>query len=187
MSDMMQGKVSAVSISPPDKLLPSQTLDHVEVTWEGFAGDKHASLTRKAGRGQAPYPKGAEVRNVRQVSIVSAEELAEIAQGLDVPSVDPASVGANLMLSGIPALTDLPPGSRLYFENGVGLVVEGSNPPCTTAGRGVQQQYPEREDLQQAFPKAAVGKRGLVGWVEKPGTISVGEGVQVRRAEDVRS
>lgn len=187
MSEMMQGKVTTVLVSPPDSGLPAETIDQVEVTWEGFAGDKHAGLTMKAGRGQAPYPKGAEVRNVRQISLVSEEELAEIAANLDVPAIEPAWVGANLLVSGIPDLTQLPAGSRLYFENGVGLVIEGTNQPCTTAGGGVQAHFPNREDIAGAFPKAAVGKRGLVGWVEKPGTITVGEALQVRRAEDVRS
>lgn len=187
MSKMVQGTVTAVHVSRADSGLPAEAVDRVDVSWEGFVGDKHAGLTMKAGSSQAPYPKGVEVRNVRQVSIVSAEELADVAAKLDVPRIEPAWLGANLQLSGIPELSQLPPGSRLYFENGVGLAVEGVNAPCTTAGGGVQAHFPGRADIAKVFPKVALGKRGLVAWVEKPGIIALGEAVQVRRAEDVRS
>lgn len=187
MSEMMTGKVEALLISPPGNGLPAEALDSVEVSWEGFAGDKHAGLTMAAGSSQKPYPKGAEVRNVRQISMVSREELAQIAAGLDLPEVQAAWVGANLLISGIPDLTQLPSGTRFYFEGGVGLVVEGENMPCSTAGGAVEAQYPEREGLASQFPKKAIGKRGLVGWVERPGSIRVGETVQVRLAEDVKS
>jgi hypothetical protein len=183
MADDMHGTLEAISITPA--LLPSTSLDEVEVKWEGLVGDKHFGLTMKAGSKQAPYPKGTEVRNVRQVSIVSKEELEQIAATMELPQVEPAWVGGNLMLSGIPNLTQLPSGSRLYFEGGVGIVVEGENMPCTTAGGSLSQQYPDRPELTTAFPKKAIGKRGLVAWVEKPGVIRKGEKVTVRLAEDV--
>jgi hypothetical protein len=181
----MQGKVEAISITPG--LLPSSAVDEVEVKWEGLVGDKHFGLTRKAGSSQKPYTKGEEVRNVRQVSLVSAEELKEVAENMGLPNIDPAWIGGNLMLSGIPSLTQLPSGSRLYFENGVGIVVEGENLPCTTAGGCLQAQYPDQADLTSAFPKRAIGKRGLVAWVERPGTIRKGEKVLVRLPQDIRS
>jgi MOSC domain-containing protein YiiM len=101
--------------------------------------------------------------------------------------MEPAWVGANLMVSGIPNLTQLPSGSRFYFENGVGIVVEGPNAPCVTAGGSLQDQFPDRPDLTSAFPKKAIGKRGLVAWVEEPGQIKKGETVTVRLAENVRN
>lgn len=183
MADDMQGTLEAISITP-DKL-PSATLEEIEVKWEGLPGDKHFGMTMKAGSKQLPYPKGTEVRNVRQVSIVSAEELRQVADSMNVPNIEAAWVGGNLMLSGIPNLTQLPSGSRLYFEGGVGIVVEGENMPCTTAGGSLQAQFPDRPDMTTAFPKKAIGKRGLVAWVEKPGVIRKGEKVTVRFAENV--
>lgn len=185
MAADMQAKVEAISISPAE--LPSSAVEQVEVKWEGLVGDKHFGLTMKAGSSQKPYAKGEEVRNVRQVSIVSAEELRQVATALEVPNVEPAWVGANLMLSGIPDLTKLPSGTRLYFENGVGIVIEGENMPCTTAGGSLQDQFPDRPDITTAFPKKAIGKRGLVAWVEKPGLIRKGESVTVRLAADVKN
>ena len=45
------------------------------------------------------------IRNDRQISIVSAEELALIAKELHVPEVKPEWLGANLLISGIPNLS----------------------------------------------------------------------------------
>jgi len=186
MAEELHGRVEALCITPKD--LPSHQVDEVQVHWEGLPGDKHYGLTMKSNSSQKPYPKGSEVRNVRQISIVSAEELNAVAASLELPAaIDPSWVGANLMLSGIPGLTQLPSGSRLYFANGVGIVIEGENLPCTTAGGSLQSQFPTRPDLTSAFPKHALGKRGLVAWVEKPGVLRKGERVQVRFAKDIHT
>lgn len=181
----IRGKVEALLITPES--LPGKRVEEVDVEWEGFVGDKHFGLTMKAGTSQKPYPKGAQVRNVRQISIVSREELNEIAEALQIPRVEPDWVGANMLVSGIPGLTKLPAGSRFYFEQGVGIVIEGENMPCTTAGGSLQSQYPDRPEITTIFPKKAIGKRGLVAWVERPGVIRKGESVTVRLAKDVRS
>lgn len=185
MGQEYRGRVETILITP--EFMPGTPVDEVKVAWEGFSGDKHYGLTMKAGSSQEPYPKGTEVRNVRQISIVSVEELKQVAQAMDLPAIEPAWVGANLMISGIPRLTQLPSGSRLYFDNGVGLVIEGENLPCTTAGGSLQQQFPNRPEITTIFPKKAIGKRGLVGWVERPGKLTKGEGFLVRLAQDIHT
>lgn len=185
MANELTGKVEALLITP--NLMPGNPVDEVEATWEGFVGDKHYGLTMKANSYQKPYPKGTEVRNVRQISIVSTEELIEVAYNMKLPAIEPAWVGANMLLSGVPGLTQLPSGSRLYFEGGVGIVVQGENLPCTTAGGSLQNKYPDRPDLTTAFPKQAIGRRGLVAWIEKPGVIRKGETVTIRLAQDVKT
>lgn len=182
MSQDMYGVVEAIAITP--KEIPSIALDEIETTWEGLVGDKHFGLTMKANKFQAPYPKGELIRNVRQISIVSLEELQQVAEAMQIDQVDPAWVGANLMLSGVAGLTQLPGGSRLYFEGGAGIVVEGENMPCVTAG-GCLAENVGRPELRSAFPKQAIGKRGLVAWVEKPGVIRKGERVTIRHANAV--
>ena len=181
MGSELSGRVVALLIT--SQRLPGTSVDEAQVTWEGFVGDKHYGPTMKSTSQQKAYPKGTEVRNVRQVSIVSVEELAAVAENLGVPRVDPGWIGANLLLFGVPGLTQLPSGTRLHFEGGVGIVVDGENLPCTTAGGSIQQECPDREGISTAFPKQALGKRGLVAWVEKPGVIRTGEAVLVRRAE----
>jgi len=104
---------------------------------------------------------------------------------MGIPQLLPEWLGANLLLSGIPALSFLPPGSRLIFAGGVVLAVEGENRPCTIAGATIQAQFPDVPDLTTAFPKAGLHKRGLVGWVEHPGVIVAGEGVQAQLREQV--
>ena len=185
MGEEYRGRIESLLITP--KFMPGNPVDEVDVAFEGFAGDKHFGMTMKSNSYQKAYPKGTEVRNVRQISIVSVEELAQVAQNMELPAIEPAWVGANMLVSGIPSLTKLPKGSRLYFDNGVGIVIEGENLPCTTAGGSLQQQFPDRPEITTAFPKQAIGKRGLVGWVERPGKLTKGEGILVRLAEDVQS
>lgn len=180
MSQELEGRVEAVLIFHRDEDRTSEALDEVAVDWEGFRGDKHYGLTKKASSSQKPYPKGVEVRNTRQVSIVSVEEMADVAGAMEIPSIQPGWVGANLLFSGIPKLSKLPIGTRLHFGEGVGLVVEEANTPCTVAGAAIQGQYPQKDGLTQGFPKHALGRRGLMAWVERPGLIRVGESVTVR-------
>ncbi len=177
MADL-EGRVEAILISRAPGQVASQRVEQVEVTFEGFAGDRHAGITSRAGGRSRRYPRGTEIRNTRQVSIVSHEELAEIARRLELEEVLPEWLGANLCLRGIPHLTQLPPGTRLFFSQRAALVVEGENQPCTGPGEVIQAAYPTGVDLDVRFPKAAKGLRGLVGWVERPGQIATGDSLE---------
>jgi hypothetical protein len=66
--------------------------------------------------------------------------------------------------------------ASLFFEGGATIKIDGQNAPCRFAGESIAEHYPDRDQkaLALAFPKQAVGKRGLVGWVEKPGSIRKG-------------
>jgi MOSC domain-containing protein YiiM len=154
-------------------------MPEVKVSFEGFVGDRHAGLTRPADVRTPWFPKGTLVRNTRQVSIVSTEELELIAEALGVPQVLAAWLGANLELAGVPRLTRLPPGTRLFFPEDAALVVEGENEPCRKSGRAVEARHPERQGLASRFVKAAHQRRGLVAWVERPGLIRPGDKVKV--------
>jgi hypothetical protein len=98
----------------------------LELGFDGIAGDAHAGLTRPScSRVLAQYPaRGTPIRNTRQVSILSVEELAETAAALGLPALAPEWVGANLVLEGVPMLTRLPPASRLVFAGGATLTVD---------------------------------------------------------------
>jgi hypothetical protein len=178
-----EGRVEAVLIMLPGEGAATEELAEVAVEWDGFLGDKHFGATKPAGSSQKTYPKGTEVRNTRQVSIVSSEELNQMADALGVPEIKPDWVGANMLISGIPKFSKLQPGTRLHFPDGVGLVIEGENMPCTTAGSTVQEHYPDIENLVSAFPKKALGKRGVVAWVERPGLIRKGDSVVAKQVE----
>lgn len=154
----------------------------VQVVFEGFSGDKHAGFTRLADSRTPYYRRGIPIRNDRQVSIVSLEELALVAEALDLPHILPKWLGANLALQGIPNLSQLPPNTRLVFAQGAVLVVQKENKPCTGPGRVIQDHY-QRPGLESAFPKAALHLRGLVACVEHPGIITEGDAVIVRVKE----
>ncbi|MGF1553645.1 MAG: MOSC domain-containing protein [Paracoccaceae bacterium] len=154
--------------------LRSEPRDAVEARFAGLDGECHGGLTRPScSRVLKLHPaRGTEIRNTRQVSILSAEELAGIAADLGLDRLDPSWLGANLVMEGIPALTTLPPASRLAFEGGAVLAVDVENGPCRFPGDVIEA---ERPGHGRGFAKAARGRRGVVGWVERPGRLRVGE------------
>lgn len=79
----------------------------------------------------------------------------------------------------------LPAGTLMFFADGVTLKVDGQNQPCRIAGRAIAENagMADLDGGALLFPKAAKRLRGLVAWVEKPGTISLGEEISVRVPE----
>lgn len=150
---------------------------------EGLKGDRHRGHSRPADARVPWYPRGTRIRNARQISILSVEELAEVASRLGVPAVTPEEIGASLVFEGLPNLSHLPRGSRLMFPGLAALAVEDENAPCRHAGAEVAARNPGRPALDLDFVKAAKHRRGLVAWVERPGTIRRGDVVDVRIPE----
>ena len=161
---------------------PAATL---ELGFDGIAGDFHAGFTRRSGGREPWYGRGTEMRNERQLSIVAADELAAIAQGMGIAEVRPEWIGANLVLDGLPHLSMLPAGTLLFFAGGVTIKVDSQNGPCRLAGRSVAKRagMADVEAGALLFPKVAKRLRGLVAWVEKPGTVKPGEAVSARLPE----
>ena len=166
----------------------SQPVDRLALSYGGIEGDFHAGVTRKSGGREPWYPRGTDMRNERQLSIVSEEELFEIADGMAIDVLEPGWIGANLVLKDIPDLSYLPPRTILFFEGGVTLRIDGYNAPCRLAG-GMVAKYVgvdaidgdySRTEMALSFTKAAEMKRGLVVWVEKKGSIQSGESVTAR-------
>jgi MOSC domain-containing protein YiiM len=113
------------------------------------------------------------------------DELADAALAMELERIEPEWIGANIVLDGVKDLSRLPPRSLLFFAGGATIKIDGQNAPCRFAGESIAEHYPDRDQkaLALAFPKQAVGKRGLVGWVEKPGSIRKGETVTVQVPE----
>jgi hypothetical protein len=140
--------------------------------FEGIVNERHRGWTRKSDA-RVPYLKrGTIIRNQRHVSIVSVEELAEMARKLEVPELLPETLGANIVVSGIPALSYLPRGTKLMLAGGAILHIEDQNAPCTLSGDAISIANDGREDLRWQFPKIAQGLRGLVASVERPGIVA---------------
>jgi hypothetical protein len=163
----------------------SQPVEALDLSFDGINGDFHAGATRRSGGREPWYPRGTEMRNERQLSIVAADELAMAALCMGIERIRPEWIGANIDLSGVPKLSMLPPRTLLFFANGVTLKVDGQNAPCRLAGGSIARHYPEHEQtsLALSFKDAAKRRRGLVAWVEKPGVITVGETVKVQIPE----
>ncbi len=174
------GAVVSVLLGLNRDSLVTTAFDQAEATLEGFSGDRHAGMTRPSDGRTPHYPRGTTIRNDRQVSIISVEEMEIVAERMGLPEIRPEWLGANLLLAGIPRLTQLPPTTRLFFQQGAVLYVSGENNPCVHPGRVIQAAHPGREDLAAAFTKAAMHLRGLVAVVEKPGIIARGDSVSVK-------
>ncbi|MBP9758715.1 MOSC domain-containing protein [Candidatus Dojkabacteria bacterium] len=124
------------------------------------------------------FPKKILVRNWRQWTAVSEEELAKIATNLSVEKVGAELLGANIKLSGIPNFTSLPRGTFLRFPNEAILLVEEENKPCTGPGKEIQKVYGNVRPGD--FYKHAMGLRGLVGVVQREGIIRIDDVVDVK-------
>ncbi|MEL7428687.1 MAG: MOSC domain-containing protein [Pseudomonadota bacterium] len=176
----LEGKVVRTLASLGGTLV-STDVDALELSYGGVKGDRHEGLTRPSNSREPWYKKGTEMRNEQQVSIVSVEELAEIASDLGVEKIEGGWIGANLVFEGIPNMTRLPPRTLLMFEGGVTLRVDGYRGPCRYSGGSIAAHCGmEAEDHNATamafdFVKAAYMKRGLVAWVEREGEIRPGE------------
>ena len=157
----------------------TREVERLAVELEGLASDRHHGHSRPACSRVPWYPRGAPIRNSRQLSLVAPDELAEIARRLGLAKVRPEWIGANLVIEGVTRLTRLPPGTRLHFPSGAALAIEGENGPCRHAGAAIGVHYPDQDGLDLKFPQVARGLRGLVAWVERAGDLTAGE-IEVR-------
>ena len=64
----------------------TSAVDELPLVFEGIPGDVHAGHTRKSGAREPWYPRGTEMRNERQLSILSVEEMRLVARRLIFPS-----------------------------------------------------------------------------------------------------
>lgn len=164
-------------VTDRDETLASTKVDSLVLDFEGIRGEHHAGLTRKScSRVKRQYPIGTEIRNTRQVSLVSEEEMANVAEAMGIDRLLPEWLGANIALRGIAQLTRVPPASRLIFEGGCSLVVDTENTPCRHPAALLEGLFP---GTGLSFPSHARGKRGIVAWVERPGRIEPGERIQM--------
>jgi len=169
----LSGTIVALLVNAGGETLESAPCERVDVDWGGFAGETHGGVTRAScSRVRRQYPKGTEIRNVRQVSALGEEEIDAIGAALGLDRLEPAWLGANLVVGGLPDFTHLPPSSRLIASNGTALVVDMENAPCRFPGEIIGRHRPGHGD---GFAAAAVGRRGVTLWVERPGTLALGD------------
>ncbi|MGR3491132.1 MAG: MOSC domain-containing protein, partial [Shimia sp.] len=117
-----------------------------------------------------------EIRNTRQLSILAAEELGDIADAMGLSELDPAWVGASMVVRGIPDFTHVPPSSRLQAASGATFIVDMENRPCQLPARVIETKHP---GYGKAFKAAAQGKRGITACVERPGSCAIGDAIRL--------
>jgi len=156
-----------------DATLRAASLHEVDLTFAGVEGEAHGGLTRPScSRVTSQHPKGTEIRNVRQLTILSDEELAAIGAGIGLDRVHPAQVGASLVVRGIPDFTHVPPSSRLQAPSGATLIVDMENRPCHLIAPVIEEDSPGHG---RNFKTMAKDRRGVTASVERPGLIAVGD------------
>lgn len=173
------GKIESIFITPKNENI-SVPVEGGIFTNEGLIGDRHFGVMALSNSRHPEFDRGTIIRNRRQISMVSKEELSEIAAELNLDEIKPEWLAANLLVSGIPHFTQLPVGARLFFEGGLVLFNDGENLPCKIPARTVQEQFPNTEGIQDKFIKAATHKRGLVAWVECPEKLLPGSTIDIR-------
>jgi hypothetical protein len=154
-------------------VIRSVPVSEMPLSFAGYAGESHAGLTRPScSRVMKQHKRGTEIRNVRQLAVVSAEEMAEVAASMGLEIFDYAWVGASVVVEGIPDFTHLPPSSRLQGPDGLTLVIDMENRPCQEPAVTIDKALP---GMGKGFKRAAEGKRGVTAWVEREGVLRLGD------------
>jgi hypothetical protein len=180
----LDGKVDALLLAAGNNFITAP-VSSLRLTFDGIDGDHHAGATRKAGGREPWYPRGTVMRNERQISLVALDELATAAAEMGLADIKPEWIGGNIVIGGIGNFSLLPPRTLLFFEGGATIKIDGQNAPCRLSGRSIAENSgaDDIEGVALAFKDAAKRRRGLVGWVEKPGVIEAGTKVTARLPE----
>lgn len=157
--------------------LEKHEVQRLTLTFDGIPGDFHSGRTRKSDvRTIQLYKRDTDIINVRQLTIVSEEELADVARYLNLHVLPPGWLGGNMLVSGIPDFTKIPPSTRLQFPSGACLVVDMENFPCSQVSGVIAKADPQ---AASRFAAAARHRRGVTAWIEREGEIAVGDAITV--------
>ena len=145
----------------------------LQLDWDGVADAAHRGRIRASdSRVLQQHSRGTDIINVRQLSIVSQEELEQIARDMGLAHINPQWLGATMVVSGCPDFSHIPPSSRLQAPQGTTLVVDMQNYPCHQVGMTIERDLPGQG---KSFKAHAKGKRGVTAWVERPGDLVLGD------------
>jgi hypothetical protein len=152
-------------------------IEEMPLGFGGFAGDCHAGETRPScSRVTGQYPRGTTIRNVRagQPRVGGGTRADRGGAGLD--NLAPEWVGASVVVEGIPDFSHLPPSSRLQGPDGVTLTVDMQNRPCRFPAKTIETAHPGKG---KRFKEVAEGLRGVTAWVERVGTLRIGDALRL--------
>lgn len=170
------GRIAWLGLVRDRKALVSEPVASLIASFAGPEGDVHSGMTRAScSRVTQQYKRGTRIRNTRQFSVLSAAEIRKIAAAMGLDRLDPALLGATVVIEGIPDLSLVPPSSRLQAEGGATLVVDMQNRPCQLPAKVIAAAHPEAG----AFKPAAAGLRGITAWTEAEGVLRLGAQVRL--------
>lgn len=168
-----RGDIVWLGMVPSGGSIRAEARDQLELGFHGIRGERHEGENRPSCvRVKNLYERDTEIRNVRQLTILSVEDLALIAADMGLDQVDPMYLGASIVVRGIPDFTFVPPSSRLQGPDGVTLTVDMENRPCVLPGREIEQDH---SGYGPKFKTAAENRRGITAWVERPGHLRLGD------------
>lgn len=180
------GRIESIHLGKPD-VLNKDAATKLTFDLDGIVGDRHRSFEREAWGAGDKQAEGVRRRNERQWSAISVEEIREISQAMSLTrDLDAGDIGVNFSISGVPEFSRLTKGTILKFPSGAELTVVEYNPPCLDMGKSLVDRYQtvSGDPLSPtAFSTAAKLTRGLVGVVDVPGEIAVGDAVEVHLYE----
>ncbi len=178
----IEGKIEMVLTTEVNSSMITHEVEDLIVDFDGWPNDRHSGHEKKAGGREKHYKTGTTIRNNRQWSAISLEELELIAQRMKIDVVKPEWIGANLVISGIPNFSSIRSLSHIFVnpesEDAPVLTVFEQNKPCHIAHKAILDSHDKEPQLN--FAKAAENIRGLVGWVDKPGIIRKGDRIKIR-------
>jgi hypothetical protein len=67
--------INSILIADDPKTFVTRRISEANLEFGGIRGDRHFGITSKADSRQPMYPRGTEILNRRQITIVSVEEL----------------------------------------------------------------------------------------------------------------
>ena len=153
----------------------------IDLDWDGVIGGAYNSRIRGSdSRVLQQHRPNTKIANVRQLSIVSKEDIDHIAHAMGIPQFNPEWLGANLVVAGCRDFSYIPPSSRLQADNGTTLIVDMQNYPCHQIGVTIERDLPGHG---KSFKQHAKGRRGVTAWVERPGQLALGDKMRLHRPE----
>lgn len=189
----LHGVVEAVLIAPSFDSIVSVEVPKIELfIHSGIKGDRHAGRrlmdVREYELKEFGFLKDMEIANYREFSAISVEELAVVTQGMHLTKPLPFGLlGENIVISGIPDFSKIPPGSLMFFKKSnemirtAVLAVWRKNEPCHLPANEIKIRVPGLAGrVVTEFKSWAQGRRGLVGSVYCSGTIHKGDSVIIK-------
>ena len=171
------GRVASLHVGVA-KRAPTTRVNSFMLTFTGIVADVHYTATRPAGPREPAFRRGTLLANLRQVSLVSVEELKTIASRMGLARLDPAWLAANIAVEGAGPITQLPRGTIICFPSGASLYVADLNSPCKVAADLIRRHARPAPQQTSPFVTHALGRRGLVAFVYSQGKVNSGDAIE---------